>query len=119
MEKNIEKVDIRNDKQMVELGFRQPEYKYVMSTNSDADKAKLKTLRHTKTKYSGGGHFHQKPIPIFDKLYVYIKGSNKVEIAQCWWNNIADVLSNYKDVIKYKWLGKEYNPTETPYWSWK
>lgn len=117
--KNINKVDVRNDEQMVELGFRQPEYKYVMSVNSETDKHKLKSLRHMKVSFSGSGTVNSRPIPVFDKLYIYIKGSNKVEIAECWWDNIPNVLARYDKVIKYKWLNKEYQINQVPFWSWK
>lgn len=88
-------------------------------TKTPKEKKALRKLRKQKF-HSFSGHVPEsKSIPVFSKLYIYIKGSNTVEIRECWWNDIQRVLSIFDNVVKYKWLNKYYSPEETPIWRWK
>lgn len=88
-------------------------------TTTSKEKKALKKYRKRKYDMVSVGMPVNKHVPVFDKLYIYIKGSNTVEVRECWWNAIPNVLSIFKDVVKYKWLNKYYSPEELPLWTWK
>lgn len=128
------RVDVHNDKLMVELGIRPPHITprdKSMWTKTPYERKILRLERH---KYKGDFHFHsipQKNIPVRAKLVIYLKKNKKFPnttySTECWQHEIGDILLNYYSknrkterneclVAKYVYNGKTYSPDERPFW---
>lgn len=127
-------VDVHNDALMVSLGIRPPylpQKDKSVWTKTSYEKKILKSLRRGN---SSRIHFHSIPmksIPVRAKLIIQLK-KNKVfpkstYSIECWQHEIGNILqryyySNKKNgtneclVLKYKYNGKEYQPSERPFW---
>ena len=133
-------VDVKNDKQMVELGLRVPMLESRDSsvwTKTPNEKRILRELRHS---YKGDGHcssIPMKSIPVRSKLIIYLE-KNKVYpkttySIECWQHEIPSIIKNYvvidrknsskdrtvyKNIVKqYSWNGQTYNDYGSiPFW---
>lgn len=126
------RVNVKDDYQMVELGIRPPllaERDKSVWTKTAKEKKLLKKLRHG----SNNCHFGTvpiKPIPVRDKLIVYLKKNNvfpkTTYSTECRQHEIGEILMKYfytaksgishNLVMKYEFNGKSYLPNERPYW---
>lgn len=141
-----EKVNVYNDAEMVSLGIRNPKVTPrdpAVWTKTLEEKAKARVARHSiKTQFSSGGNSSPKSIPVYSKLIVYIKPSEKFQAIdgktgkrfkktvfshKCGQSDIPSILAKYVErdaklnvsyslVTKYSWNGKTYGAKELPFW---
>lgn len=129
---NESEVNVRDDAQMVELGIRPPLLPMrdeAVWTKTSRDRKLLRKLKCSQ----GHTHFGTipiKPIPVKDKLIVYLKKNNvfpkTTYSTECWQHEIGDILMKYIHtsksgnshnlVMKYEFNGKSYLPNERPFW---
>ena len=129
---NESKVNVKDDRQMVELGIRSPllaERDISVWTKTSKEKKLLRKLRHG----NDNCHFGTIPIksiPVRSKLIIYLKKNNifpkTTYSTECWQHEIFEILTKYfytdKSgishylVMKYEFNGKSYLPNERPFW---
>ena len=124
---DIEWIDIHDDDLCISLGIHprnaEPRDMSVWTkTNKEKKELKRLRLRHKRDKMFGGVS-ESAPIPVYDKLILYIKGKPTRSI-KCAQSDIPRILSRYtlengmSAIIKYYWNGKEYKSGTLPFWYW-
>lgn len=132
-------VNVKDDKQMVELGLRVP----VLSPRDESVWVKTpnekRTLREYRHSYKGPMRCSSMPIksiPVWSKLIIYLERNKeypKTTIStECWQHEIPYIIGKYividrknsskgktfyKNIVKkYSYNGKTYSPGTLPFW---
>lgn len=133
-QKSIEWVDVHDDALMVELGIHLPNVKPIdpaIFSKTDAEKELLAKYRKMFKGKMTGNNISNKNIPIYGKLIITIVpdkefmmvNKNKETVCKTTWSyqcgqaDIPRILSKFGPlVVKYSWLGKEYDRKKLPFW---
>lgn len=141
MEKEMPKVDVYNDVEMVNLGIRVRKYEGrdpKIWTKSFMEKKDSKFVKANLKHHFEGSNWPapKKITPVYGKLIVTIKPNDRFKAInkkgknifktvfshECYQHNISSILNKYVDdkskclVVKYYWNGKTYRPGVLPYW---
>lgn len=125
------KVDIHNDKEMVELGIRvrplEPRDPSIWVKN-DVEKKNAKLVKQLTKNYFNVTRwaFKPRPIPVPGKLIIQLNKNDQFKHTtysyECMQHDIPRILGHYRvgknDTLInwYKWNGKTYSPSELPFW---
>lgn len=121
--REIKPIDVKDQEFMIIEGIHPPYLKLPDFSKTDSEKVDLIKERRK----SGRGFYNQKwsshsksYIPVYDKLILYVKGENTKSI-KCNQADIPEILTRAKakgkEVLKYKWNGREYQADEVPFWA--
>lgn len=121
--REIKPIDVKDQEFMIIEGIHPPYFKLSDFSKTDVEKMSLVKERRK----SGRGFYnqkwgsHSKPyIPVYDKLILYVVGEKTRSIV-CNQADIPEILarikSQKKEVLKYKWNGREYQADEIPFWA--
>lgn len=121
--REISPINVKDQELMIVEGIHPPYLKLSDFSKADVEKMSLTKERRK----SGRGFYNQKwsshfksYIPVYDKLILYVKGENTKSI-KCNQADIPEILTRTKakgkEVLKYKWNGREYQADEVPFWA--
>lgn len=120
--KEVEAIKVKDQEWMIVEGIHRPYLVLPDFSKSDFEKMGLTKERRKCGRgfYNQKWSSHSKPyIPVYDKLILYIKGENTRSI-KCNQADIPEILIRAKvqekEVLKYRWNGREYQANEIPFW---
>ena len=115
---------INDDAWMVAEGLRAPNRQPrdpEVWTKTAEERARIKELNKQKHRVSRGSMSTRTYIPCYAKLIIQVRGCAKTTYStMCWQADVPRIVGNFKgegkEVLNYKYNGKQYAPNEVPFW---